>query len=88
MSQVHLDRLGDARCGVSDVRTMSHHEIRRGRIGCPECITLNAEDHLRLDQMRRTMTTAEWVWRKRESKASVQLTLLGEPMDRERLGTP
>ena len=30
-------------CGKNPVKTMSHHEIKRGKITCPECLTLYTE---------------------------------------------
>jgi len=35
---------GTARCGAAGVETMSHHEIKRGRITCPECL-MAVPDH-------------------------------------------
>lgn len=36
------DTQGPAKCGAENVRTMSHHEIKRGRITCPRCLSLHA----------------------------------------------
>ena len=36
-----------ALCGRKDARTMSAHEIKRGRITCPECLALHARENAR-----------------------------------------
>lgn len=36
---------GPALCGVPDVRVMSAHEIGRGRITCPDCLTIHGTAH-------------------------------------------
>ncbi|MDD9989027.1 MAG: hypothetical protein OXQ31_22340 [Spirochaetaceae bacterium] len=35
---------GTARCGAVEVVTMSHHEIKRGRITCAECLMAVHDD--------------------------------------------
>ena len=42
MKEIHIQDYrspdGTGRCGVEDVKTMSAHEIKRGRINCVPCL--------------------------------------------------
>ena len=46
-SQPDANRPGEfptAKCGAENARTMSAHEIKRGRVTCPDCLALHGEE--------------------------------------------
>ena len=44
---------GTALCGEPDVRVTSHHEIKRGRITCTDCLRVHGErEHARRERRR------------------------------------
>lgn len=41
----------DALCGARDVKTMSAHELKRGRISCPDCLRIYNSRKARHDRL-------------------------------------